>query len=153
MRKRFRFSLERVLGLRRLEERLRKADLAIAQGLLYEAEESKRKSQRAVAECQEALGAMRRLPSIPIADCLQTEALMNDLTLAIGRKERIILVRATEVERAREIYMAASTRRKAIEKLRETRLTAHRKENQKSESARFDALASERAFQSKTEES
>lgn len=153
MRKRFRFSLERVLGLRRLEEKMRRAELATAQGLLREAEESKALSQRSFAECQDALASLRRLSPIPVADCLQTEALMEDLLRTIARKEKNIALRRADMERARESYLAASTRRKAIEKLRETRLTAHRKENSKSEAQRFDALATERAFRRETEES
>lgn len=153
MRKRFRFSLERLLGLRRLEERLRKADLAVAQGLLHDAESSKLKSELSFAECQEALAAMRRREAIPVADCLQAEALAEDILRTIARKQRTIVLRRSEVEKAREAYLAASTRRKALDKLRETRLSAHRKENQKEEAKRFDALASERAHQSGLEES
>lgn len=153
MRKRFRFSLERILGLRRLEERMRRSEFASAQALLVDAERSRDRSQNDFGSFQQALAALRQRPEIPVAECLQMEAMMEDLLRTIARKQRVIQGRRAEVQRAREAYLAASTRRKALAKLRETRLADHRKENQKREAQRFDGLASERAFQSRSEES
>jgi len=146
MRKRFRFSLERLLGLRRLEERMRRFEFATAQVLLFQAEEARRRAEAEHADMQEELGRLRRTSPLPLRDCLQAEACLDRQARLVAQRAREVEARRTDAERAKQEYLTSSTRRKAVEKVREKRKAMHEKEMASAEHKLYDEIASARAY-------
>ena len=146
MSRRFRFSLERLLGLRRIEERLRKLEFASAQALLLQAEEARRRAEGEHAEMEEDLGRLRNASPLPLRDCLQAEACLDGQKHRIAQRTADVEVRRREAERAKGEFLAASTRRRALEKVRENRKAEHEKAMASAERKIFDEIASGRAL-------
>ncbi len=145
MAKRFRFPLERVLSVRRMEERLQKLAFAQSQMRLLEAENAKALCERQHASACTDLASLRKRSPLPLLECLQTESFLDDLKGSISRRIKDIETRRVEMEKARQEFLVASTRRKAIEKIRAIRKEAHLKDWRTQEAKRFDEIASIRA--------
>lgn len=152
MRKRFKFSLERILAIRRLEERMRRNLFLQAQTAFFAAEESKRNAERDLAGAQEVLAQVRRRSPLPVSECLQVDGVIEDVKKTILRRAKTVETRRNEMEKLRQEYLASSTRRKALEKLRATRLEKHRRELKAAENKMYDAIAVERNFAQKQKE-
>ncbi|MDR1898629.1 MAG: flagellar export protein FliJ [Treponema sp.] len=134
--KRFRFSLEKVLELRKYRERETKLELGRAVGGLQAVEgrirENAADRREAAASRFSSGGAMEMIHHENYIRRLdqQREALLRDAAAA-----------ELAVEEKREQYLAASRDRKVVDKLREKREAEHRKERAAEERAELDDIA------------
>lgn len=123
--RRFRFSLDRVLNLRRREEEAVRNELRAALAV-HRALEKERDDLRARrASCEEGMRAERRRAAmdVPLILLLQEERVRLAAALeAVG--ERIARARA-EADRVRERYRAARVRREQLERLKERHRQRH----------------------------
>ncbi len=142
--KKFCFSMERLLRIRRLEENLEKADFVRSQIHLFEAEEAKKQSVLSKNQCLEHLAFLRQQNPLPVYECLQSEASTEDFTKTIRHQEKTIARREIQVEAAKQKFLAASTRRKTMERFKEIQFLKYRKEISKQEAKFFDEISAQR---------
>ena len=134
--KRFRFTLEQVLNLRKHEEREWELKLAAA-----------------TAECVKIMNRinekqMEKRKTLK-DDFSRDFVLMRSRCLYLSRLEqqtaeleRLLKGREEEREKIRKIYIEHAKRRKVLEKLREHREAEHRKAVRKEETKRLDEISS-----------
>jgi flagellar FliJ protein len=137
--KRFRFSLEKVLELRKYLEQETRLELGRAVRDLQAVEDRLRETG---AARQEAAAA--RFSSGNTLEIINYEHYINRLD---REKEKLLKDAAAAelaVEEKRERYLAASRDRKVVDKLREKREAGHRKETAAEERAELDDIASDR---------
>jgi flagellar protein FliJ len=136
---RFRFNLEGLLKLRRLEEdRAKSAFLLRFRGYrLVEAEISEvgRLREEAKVRCRES-----SLGSLDMDVLLRSRRFINVLFQRIEEKRAELSRLRPALEEARSAYRKAAARRKAIEKIRERRREAFIREEERREGRELDEV-------------
>jgi flagellar FliJ protein len=137
--KRFRFSLEKVLELRKYREQETRLELGRAVSDLQAIEGQIRETGAA-----RYAAAAARFSSDNILETINYENYINRLD---HLKEKLLKDAAAAelvVEEKREVWLEASRDRKIVDKLREKRAAEYRKETAKEERAELDDLANDR---------
>jgi flagellar FliJ protein len=137
--KRFRFSLEKVLELRKYREQETRLELGRAVSDLQAIEGRIRETGAARYEA-----AAARFASDNVLEIINRENYINRLD---QQKEKLLRDAAAAelvVEEKRDAYLEASRDRKIVDKLREKRAAEYRKETAKEERAELDDFANDR---------
>jgi flagellar FliJ protein len=137
--KRFRFSLEKVLELRKYREQDTRLELGRAVGELQAIEGQIRETGAARHKA-----AAARFSSDNVLEIISYENYINRLDQL---KEKLLKDAAAAelvVEEKRDAYLAASRDRKVVDKLREKREAAYRKETAAEERAELDDIVNDR---------
>ncbi|MDR0998155.1 MAG: flagellar export protein FliJ [Treponema sp.] len=135
--KRFNFSLEKVLELRRYREQETEIELGRAMGELTAIEQNLKR----LAEERSLAAAGRFSPGNSAADIRNYELYILRLDI---KKEELLEAAAKaaqKVEEARRNYLEASRDRKVMDKLREKRAAEYRRETLAGETAILDDMA------------
>lgn len=142
MAKKFQFRLEQVLGLRKQLEEVRVRELAQAKGQLLKIEEEIKENEKEESLFLEMYVDFEKNGEFNsdqvMAYCEYKEWLL--------RREKVIRLREQEwnreVERRRQIAVAASRERKLLENLRERQIQVHAKEVMGEEQRFLDEVSS-----------
>ena len=147
---RFRFPLEGLLKVRRLEED--RAKLSFLTGLKA-LREKESELEEVVRHREEGKDRLRSASggAIDIEDVLRTRRFINVLFARIEERRREIALLRPSIEEARSAFRKASVRRRAIEKARERALREHRQEEDRRERRDLDELAGVRFLRRRTE--
>ena len=123
--RRFRFSLERVLGLRRREEERVRNELRAVLHALRALEDERDGMEMRKSACEEGLLQERARPimDVPLILLLQEEG--ERLTAALARVEERIARARAEADRVRERFREARMRREQLERLKERHRLRH----------------------------
>ena len=140
----FRFSLARLLRVRRLHEEMARGDLALARG---RARDARSQADHAAAELERGREELLRLqasPRLEPAAVLTRHAAQDGVARARGACER----RAQELEREAEVRRSALIEVRAavrgLERLRDRRRTLHSAELERAERLELDEAAQRR---------
>ncbi len=142
--KRFKFSLETVLKLRRIQEQRAATTLA--------------RHARAVGQIEEEIRHMgeERLDEIEslrtslaaggaVEDLVRANAYLFAISRKMERRTQSLALARIQAGRARSVYIDTVSRRKAVDRLRDMHWTAYRVESSRQEQKDVDEVASRRA--------
>jgi flagellar FliJ protein len=141
MSKRFRFSLETLLRVRRLHEREAQRRLAEQQAAIARVDELNRQTHEMIAAEQAALRQRQGATVLEPAGLVQGRAWIAHLrrTIAQRLQERQELVR--RCEQLQREYREARKQMRIIEKLRERRWDEHRRARQREQELEMEEVA------------
>lgn len=138
--RRFRFRLERLLGLRRLRTQLQQQQVAALRLRLLEAEERLHEAQDAYRQTSDSL--CQREVAGTTATLLQHGRLhLGRLAEAVAMQEGQVKAARTALLQAQADLAAARQAERALERLRERRWQQHQQEGIKHEQAQLDEIS------------
>lgn len=137
----FTFSLESVLALKRRREQQLQEDLAAAIQQERQARERLAGLARQRGDCLATLAARQSARLLDLASLLHTDAYLKQLEERIEAQAQCVQDAAIAVANAQDRLAAATKEMRAIEKLRETRLTEFRRRLDRQEEQRLGELA------------
>lgn len=141
----FRFRLDRVLGVRRIEEELARAEWQVAERAASAAEDLARSLQAAVDRSREGLASLQSSPRLDPADVLLKQALLDRLReQAVQRTIHASRARR-ESERLRLAMADRRVRVRGLETLETSARRAWRLENEAGANAALDERGAPRA--------
>jgi flagellar export protein FliJ len=148
--KRFRFSLERILGFRERQESQARLLLSGVLARIAQEEDRIRKLEAEYRTRRRDLD--ERLESrAPGASLLQALAHLQGVETRIEEARQRLVELERERSKSQEAYREARRARRVLERLRERRQDQHRRQTAREELARFDEIAGLRSFEARKE--
>ncbi|MGE5559970.1 MAG: flagellar export protein FliJ [Chloroflexota bacterium] len=144
--RRFRFSLERVLKVAAIRERLATQEFAAAMRRLREEQEGLRQAKGRRRQAQSELEARTR-GVIDVTGVLMTIGCIEAVTVEIEQREQRVAAAAAVAEEKRQALLACMKSRKTLEKLRERRYEDYRAAVLGEEQRAIDEMAQRIALQ------
>jgi flagellar export protein FliJ len=143
---RFRFRLERVLGVRRIEEELARARWLEAELVARAAEERVDALTEVILDAQRELGVRQDRGVLRPAEILLRHASIDRLMVDREQGRRRARVLREAAERERISWSARQSSQRGLERLRERQLDQHRREEEQSSARALDEQALLRSF-------
>jgi flagellar export protein FliJ len=138
--RRFRFRLERLLGLRRLRTQLQKQQVAAARLRLLEAQDRLVEAQQAYRQTSDSL-CQREIAGTTASLLEHGRLHLGRLAEAVAVHEGTVKAAGVALQQARAELSTARRAERALERLRERRWQQHRQEGLKREQAQLDEMS------------
>lgn len=138
--RRFRFSLDPALRLRRSQEDAARRDLAECQRILVR-EEAQLQELRAELQRHDAYRARLQRESVDVSVLMDADRYAQAILISSFAQERRVEEAMLAVEEARRALSERRIDRETLERLRERRLEEHRQEQLRQEQAALDEAA------------